>query len=64
MTKKDGLWKGSSWDDLQVEFKGNQGNHNRDVKVKCPACVELGKQHINDTPLRGRVTVRSVAPYS
>jgi twinkle protein len=51
MDKKDGLWKGKTWDELGVEFKGNQEYSTRDVKVKCPACAEMGKTHLQDTPL-------------
>lgn len=48
MDKKDNLWIGKSWEDLEIEFKGSQENRNTNTKVKCPACAELGKSNIND----------------
>lgn len=48
LVKETSLWKGSSWEELQVEFRGNQENQSRDVKVKCPACAEQGKKNLND----------------
>lgn len=51
LVKEGTLWKGKDWQELGVEFRGNKEHATTDVKVKCPACPELGKTHLNDTPL-------------